>query len=477
MTATALAFAPLYRNRPAHRWTNGDIAAKVGADLGIPPDPEQQWLLDTIFAESAPNRPASFEVVTIAARQNIKTSTFGVAALADLFVFGIQKHLWSAHLDDTAEKTFSDFQRWIRSNPEYDDQVQFYDSHQDRSIVRRDTGASIEFGSRTGKRGRGATGVERLTLDESLYLEASHIGAVYPTMLTQPGAQVRVLSSAGVVGSAQLRLKREQGRKGTGRRMAYVEYGAERRPCEQGRGCAHAVGTPGCALDDRELWWQANPALWSGRINEDALVTQREAMPPEEFAREFLSWWEDPESVGGALPYAAWVDLADPNAARGSTVSFGVDVAEDRSAWVAVAWTREDGTAQVMLTNGGRSMQPGDLPVECARLSSEWGGFVVPPKAFAEEIEQAGTMVVPLKAGEFTAGCGAIADRVTAGTVHHGNQHALNVAVKAARWRSAGTTGERAFQLKDFPEVGPLAAVVRALCGLTALAAEEPAIY
>jgi hypothetical protein len=86
-------------------------------------------------------------------------------------------------------------------------------------------------------------------------------------------------------------------------------------------------------------------------------------------------------------------------------------------------------------------------------------------------------MVVPLKAGEFTAGCGAIADRVTAGTVHHGNQHALNVAVKAARWRSAGTTGERAFQLKDFPEVGPLAAVVRALCGLTALAAEEPAIY
>ena len=76
-----------------------------------------------------------------------------------------------------------------------------------------------------------------------------------------------------------------------------------------------------------------------------------------------------------------------------------------------------------------------------------------------------------------TAGCGMVADRVTAGTIRHGNQAALNEAVKAAKWRSAGTGGERAFQLKDFPEVGPLAAVVRAVCGLAAAVTEEPAIY
>ena len=472
-----MTFEPLARVRPAHKWTNGDLAAKVGADLGITPDPEQQWILDAIYGETAANRPASFEVVLIAPRQNIKTSTFGVAALADLFVFGVEKHLWSAHLDDTADKTFADFQRWIRSNPEYDERVQFYENHQDRRIVLRDTGASIEFGSRTGRKGRGATGVERVTLDEALYLEAGHIGAIYPTMLTKPGAQVRVASSAGMVRSTQLRTKRDQGRKGTGRRMTYVEYGAERRACMERTACPHTVGTPGCALDDRELWWQSNPALWSGRIGEDALETQREAMPPEEFAREFLSWWEDPESIGGALPYVTWVALRDLDAPRGENVVFGAEVSEDRSAWLAVAWVRDDGAVHVMLANGGKSMAPGDLPRECARLTSEWGGVVVAPKAFENDILQAGAAVHTLPAGSFTAGCGLVADRVTAGSIRHGNQPALNQAVKVAKWRSAGTSGERAFQLKDFPQVGPLAAVVRAVAGLAASVNEEPAIY
>jgi hypothetical protein len=44
----------------------------------------------------------------------------------------------------------------------------------------------------------------------------------------------------------------------------------------------------------------------------------------------------------------------------------------------------------------------------------------------------------------------------------------LNHAVKAAKWRNAGTGAQRAFQLTDCPEVGPLAAAARALHVLTA---------
>ena len=60
-------------------------------------------------------------------------------------------------------------------------------------------------------------------------------------------------------------------------------------------------------------------------------------------------------------------------------------------------------------------------------------------------------------------------DLMTAGTIRHGNQPALNDAVKAAKWRG-GT--ERSFLLAGCPEVGPLAAVVRALHGLTHGSAE-----
>lgn len=466
-------YQPLHRHRPAHKWTNGDLAAKVGADLGLPPDDEQRWILDTIYAEKAPERPASFEVAVISPRQNIKTSTLGIAALADLFVFGVERHLWTAHHGDALKGTFNDFRAWIKSSPEYDEQVTFYEGHQDMSIVHKDTGNVIDFQSRTGKAGRGLTGVKRITLDEALYLEPKHVGAIYPTMLTRPGAQVRIGSSAGLLMSEQLRRIRERGRAGKDKRLAYVEYGAKVKPCLRSD-CTHAVGSDGCALDDRDLWWQANCALWPGRITEESLEDQRSSMPPAEFMREFFSWWEDPESLGGALPLAAWLDLKDPDAPHGKGAVFGVDVTEDRTAWVAVAWTRSDGHAQVMLTNGGASLPAFRLVDECRRLSEKWNAPIVPPRSFEDELERSRVRTEPMKQGDFATACGAFSDALEEGSVRHGNQAALNDAVKAAKWRSAGTSGERAFQLKGCPEVGPLAAVVRALHGLNA---DRPSVY
>lgn len=460
-------FAAAWRSGPKGQWTNGDLAAKVMADLGLPPDDEQRALLDAIYAEKAPNRPAAFEVCVIGPRQNIKTSTLGGAALADLFVFGVQKHLWSAHLDDTAKGTFQDFKAWIESNPEYAEQVDFYEGHQDRSIVHIESGRRIDFGSRTGKGKRGLTGVERVTLDEALYLEPKHMGAVYPTMLTRPGAQVRLGSSAGLLMSASLRTIRERGRSKKDPRLAYVEYAAEARECASAT-CNHLVvdgrGPDGCALDDRELWWQANCALWSGRVEEDALLDQRVSLPPEEFAREFLSWWDDPESLGGAISAEAWKDLKDPDAPRGERVAFGVDVAEDRTSWIAVAWWRPDESAHVVLVEND-PMAAHRLAQRAEEVAVTWGGPVVGPKSLEAELLRAGCpWVIAATSGEFGEGCAEIANRVTAGTIHHGNQSALNRAVAAARWR--GPAGARQFQMAGMPEVGPLAAAARAIHGL-----------
>jgi len=468
-------YEPLYRHRPAHRWTYGDLAAKVGADLGLPPDEEQRWILDTIYGERATERPSSFEVAVISPRQNIKTSTLGIAALADLFVFGVERHLWTAHHGDTLKGTFNDFRAWIKSNPEYDEQVTFYEGHQDMSIVHTETGNVIDFQSRTGKAGRGLTGVKRITLDEALYLEPKHVGAVYPTMLTKPEAQVRIGSSAGLLMSEQLRRIRERGRIGKDKRLAYVEYGAKFKPCLHAD-CTHAMGSEGCALDDRDLWWQSNCALWAGRITEESLADQRQSMPPAEFMREFLSWWEDPESVGGALPFGVWLDLADPGAERGAEPVFGLDVDQDRTAWIAVAWRRPDGLAQVSLTNDGKPLPAHRAIEECARLTREWDGPVAAPKAFEDDLRAEGIQPHTVSSVDFTTASGAVYDALTARSIRHGNQPALNAAVKAAMWRNAGTDGSRAFQLKDCPEAGPLAAMTRALHALRPREA-EPSAY
>lgn len=473
-------YQPLYRSRPRFRWTDGDQACKVGADLGLPPDAEQAWILDTIYGEKAVDRPAAFEVVTIAPRQNIKTSTNGIAAIADLFVFGIGRHVWSSHLVDTTSSTFRDFKAWIESNVEYASQVRYLESKTDLAIIRTDpdTGAEgrIEFRSRTGKASRGLTGVKRITLDEALYLQPGHIGAVYPTMLTKPGAQVRVMSSAGLIESAQLRATRDRGRAGTDSRLAYVEYGARRRKCADPR-CSHVYGVAqGCVLDDRELWWQASCALWSGRILEESILDLRKAMPWEEFAREMLSWWEDPVSSGGALPFQTWLDLAlDEPGSRGVDVVFGLDLTGERDVWVAAAWHDGDSVI-VALANEGRPLSAHVAVTECERLAGEWGAMIA-TSAFQEELEKVVVKVEPVSGPDFAIACGSLEDRIKAGTIHHHNQPALNEAIRLAKWRPSLQTGERSLLLKDTPEVGPAAAVARALHGLSRQEVTPWALY
>lgn len=471
-----MTYRPLFRHRPPHRWTNGDLAAKVGANLGLPPDDEQRWILDTIFAETDVDRPASFEVDVIGPRQNIKTSTLGIAALADLFVFGIDRHVWSSHLLDTSKGTFRDLKQWVDSNHEYAEQVHYFEGHQDLAIIHTESGRRIDFRSRTGKGSRGLTGVKRITLDEALFLEAQHVGAVFPTMLTKPGSQVRAASSAGLIKSAELRRIRERGRAAKDPRGAYVEYGAERRRC-QDRRCTHVYGeAQGCALDDRELWWQSNCALWSGRIVEASIEEQRSKMPPEEFMREFLTWWEDPESIGGALPYQRWLDLAAPGAERGQKAVFGLDLTGDRDVWVSVAWFRDDGIPVLTLANEGMPLPTSLAVAECKRLQDTWGGKVA-SSALLEDLEAAGVQVEAVSGAEFAAACGALEDRIEAGTVAHHHQPALNEAIRAARWRPQLGTGERALQLKDMPEVGPAAAAVRALHALSRQEVEPWGMY
>ena len=460
-------WAPLYRSRPSSRWTYGDIAAKVGADLGIAPDDEQRALLDMIYAEKAPGRPAAFEVLVIGPRQNIKTSTLGVAALADLFVFGVEKHLWSAHLDDTAGKTFADFKTWINTNPEYSEQVRFYEGHQDRAIVHVESGRRIDFGSRTGKANRGLTGVERVTLDEALYLEPQHIGAIYPTMLTRPGSQVRLASSAGLKGSAVLRGKRDQGRTGTDRRMAYVEYGAPRRPCSDEK-CLHAPDTEGCALDDRELWWWANCALWCGRIGEDALENMRASMPPEEFMREFLSWWEDPLSLGGAFDPERWDSLADFDMLQPEHVpAIGLAGSLDgRYGSIGAASELQGGRLAVAPVDRRRGQQW--LVAEAARIQEAHGCAVVidrrgPLAYLIPDLRDAGVSLTELDASDWVDACASLWRRVEDSEVAHPGDPQLTAAVLGAGWRPVGE--RRAFGRKG-ADISLLEAVTLAASAL-----------
>jgi hypothetical protein len=219
------------------------------------------------------------------------------------------------------------------------------------------------------------------------------------------------------------------------------------------------VEDPGCALNDRELWWQANSGLWTGRVREDDVARQRRILSssPREFAREFLSWWDDPpEAGGGALDPVAWGELADPGAVRGRPVWFGIAVAPDRSwAAIAVAWNRPGGVVHVMIAD----YRPGAswLRDRCEALRRSWGGTVVADSRARGAIPDARE---PSEVDQALAEAW-LSDAVEARTLRHGGDPELLTAVRAATWRQAGA--HRRLEGSDGVEISPIRAAALAV--------------
>lgn len=327
---------PTYRWVPEHDCTNGDLAIQLGVDLGMPPDEDQQSILNAIFAyrSETPAVPVCFEAGVIAPRQNIKTSTLELAALTDVFVFEEPLHIWTAHLFKTSQQTFKHMCELIAGNREYSKLCKKpRTANGDEAIVLK-SGQEIQFHARSKGGGRGYT-ARKVTLDEGLFLVPTDLGALLPTMATVDSAQVRYGSSAGMAMSEVLRGVRDRGRAGGDPSLAYFEWCAEERPCEQ-ESCSHRPGTDGCSLDDVGLWEQANPALHR-RITVTMLGNFRRALPPEEFAREFLTWWEDPVIGDSGFPAESWALCADRKAAPADPVTLAVDVSPNHASAAIVA--------------------------------------------------------------------------------------------------------------------------------------------
>ena len=451
---------PLYRTAPDCRSSFGDLAARVGEGLGLTPDAEQRVALDAMFAESSPGIPRYRHACIVATRQQIKSATLAIASATDLLLLGVPGAVWTAHQSKTATKSYEDLSRRIRQHEEYREVAGFRSGRGEEAIYLLDDPAvSLEYRARSGGSGRGFT-TGRLTLDEALYLRAGDIGALAPTMLTRPEGQIRYGSSAGLPGSEVLRNLRDDGRAGTDPGLWYAEYGSERRGCDN-LACVHEITAHGCALDDRELWWQSCPALWCGRVREEDVADLRRRMPAEEFAREVLGWWDEPAGGStGAIDPTVWATLADPAAERGQRPVFAVATAPDRS-WsaVAVAWQRPDGLAQVMLAG----YQPGTAWVSSrlAELRSRWGGQVHVDTASHGLVVDAEK---PSQAEQARAH-NALSDAVLAGTVRHGNEPALNTSVRSSKWKPVGDT--RILDRKGSADISPLIAAALAFSGLT----------
>lgn len=356
MPASDDLIAPSYLWVPEHVTSEGTEAIDLAESLGFVLDPEQRLAVEAILSTAASGKWAAFEAALIGPRQNIKTFVFKVIALADLFLLKTRLIVWTAHLASVSELAFRDLQEIVDGTPDLSRRVKAIHTQNGEEGIELTSGQRLEFKARTKTGGRGLTS-DRLILDEAFALTPGHVGSLMPTMaaLSITGnPQIIYGSSGGLRTSKALRDIRDRGRPGGDPSLVYIEWGAEPEPgerCEQ-RDCDHAYGIEGCMLDDEARWARANPAL-GRRISYEFLRMERRAMGPVEFAREVLTWWDDPPAGGSEWEViteeawsAAFTDLEDEDLdewlADVDRIRWSLDVSPDsRSGAIAISDGRD----------------------------------------------------------------------------------------------------------------------------------------
>jgi len=407
--------------------SSGVEAIELAASVGLHLDPWQQLVLKGGCGERADGKWSAFEVAVISPRQNGKNGILEARELAGLFLFGEQLILHSAHEFKTAQEAFRRIHFLVDNSDELRKRVaRVRTSHGEEGIELKG-GARLRFVARTGAgSGRGFS-ADCTILDESFALSASAMGALLPTLSARPNPQVWYTSSAGKRDSTQLMVVRDRGRSGGDPALAYFEWSAQ----------------PDVAVDDREAWAQANPALGI-RIEPDFIERELAALPLGEFRRERLGVWDDEASgADWVIPMDAWQACSDPRSEIEDPVVFAPDVSFDR-AWASIsaAGARSDGLHGVEVVDYRRGTAW--VAPRLAELVQNHGALAIgvdpggPCGSLIPELEQLGVPLLLMSARDIAQGCGAFYDAVVEGRVRHREQPELTAAVSAARKRPLG---------------------------------------
>lgn len=444
MTQSALV-KPAYATHPEYGKTLGPEVADLATLAGYAPDPEQVDALDHMFALKPDGKVAAFEFCVICSRQNLKTALFKMAVLGWLFITEQRLIVWSAHEMKTTKEAFLDLEVLITGCPPLSRRLAggpsrgIYRGNGDESIALA-SGQRIIFKARTHGGGRGLSG-DKVILDEAMYLQASHMGSLLPTLVARPDPQVVYGSSAGLAASHVLRAIRDRGREGDPS-LAYMEWGAPEGGCTS-EDCSHGLKVAGCALDDVDNWRRSNPAL-GRRITVETLSAQRRALPSEEFAREFLGWWDDPAPLDdGGIDPELWASRTDRGSEPGDPVAFAVDVTPDRTqSCIAVAGRRDDGRAHVGIVAAGRGV--GWVVDRVVELVGKWKPCAVvvdgrsPAASLLPVLAERGITAEVTNATDMARACGAFYDGVVEDSLRHLGKPGLTAAVAGATTRPLG---------------------------------------
>jgi phage terminase large subunit-like protein len=433
--------------RPAYLWVPDHATSSAGREavdlaksIGQEPDAEEELALDAILSERADGRWASLEAAIVCGRQNLKTWTLQMSALYDLYVRDVGLVVWTAHRFRTTQEAFRDIHALVDNYDHLRKRVKKVRTANGEEGIELLSGARLDFLARTSGGGRGLSG-DTVVLDEALFLTPTMMGSLLPTLSARPDPHVRYGSSAGLRESEVLRNIRDRGRAGGDPSLVYLEWSTEPGGCAR-PDCDHKPGTAGCQLDDVAMWQAANPAL-GRRIGVEYLAAERRALPPLEFARERLGWWEEVPQFGddAIIPETAWASRLEPESELpdGAPVAFAVDTSWDRlTTWIAAAGLRSDGVPhiEVVAHDFGTDWVLPWFRERFDRYKPRAIGLQASGAPVASLLEplrhEFKSAVIGMGGADLGRACGMFYDSVTSGPLAHRGQQQLDQAVRHA---------------------------------------------
>jgi hypothetical protein len=425
--------SPLYATTPpADSYTIGPEAADYAALLGRRFIPWQTTAAELAGTLTPAGRFRYRRVVVIVPRRAGKTLLILAYALAVTQRRSMARAFYASHRRETAAAMWRDewFPRLERSAlfPRYlglrrsngSESIQW---RRNRSIVRLlppDGDAMRSFAS------------DLAFVDEarefSLLQGEDFEAAAFPTQATGHGGQFWIVSNAGDMSAAWLRKWRDIGRASVDdpdSQVCYLEYGAP----------------DGAELGDPAQWPAWHPGL-GHHVHLEALIADRESMPPDRFAAEYLGVW--PEAMVDHVLLDAFTATTDPAAVVTDPIVLGLELSLDRDRFVIVAAGGRGPGGCVLEVVEDRPHGPWVVPRVAELARQHHAAAVVwdaagPVGALAPDLLDLAANCLPLQTRAVTSGAGALHDAVLAGQVwHRGDPVMLEACAKARRRGALG---------------------------------------
>jgi phage terminase large subunit-like protein len=397
------------------------------------------------------NKWSAFEVGVVVSRQNGKGGILEARELAGIELFGERLIMHTAHELKTAEEARLRMEQICEASPDLDAQVKRVVRTNGKEAIEFRNGARIKYLARSKGSGRGFSG-DCIVMDEAMFLTTGSMAALLPTLTTSPNPQVWYMGSAGLEESTQLAELRRRATEGGDPSLAYFEWSV-------------ADGTD---LDERDGWYQANPALGI-RISEEYVAAERAALSDEDFGRERLGLWVV-NRTNVVIAADVWDDCKDGDSQPDGDLAIAIDVSPTRAAAaICIAGGTGDNVHVEIVEH--RTSGTSWIVDRVAEIIGRWPVAIVvldpagPAGSLIPAFAERGIEVRTVRARDLGQACGAFYDLVDQRRLRHLGQTPLDAAVAGAKKRPLGEMW--AWHRKDVTvDITPLVAATLASWGL-----------